>query len=103
MYRPNVEKRKLFCLLMAQALLCFVLHGFASADEDSIRCSSALVQIGDSKMEVMNKCGDPDIKDHERWTYDMGEGNFIYLLTFTSDKLVSIEQKGRGGLHPKKP
>ena len=53
-------------------LLVFVgilLFGFISiANGDSFRCGNRVVSTGDSKMEVLIKCGPPD--DSETVSYD---------------------------------
>lgn len=92
-----------YFLSIALTLLGLLAYGFPTFAEDSIRCKSALVQLGDSKLDVLNRCGDPDTKDEEAWTYNLGQGDFVYLLTFKTNRLASIEQKGRGYFDPKKP
>jgi hypothetical protein len=106
-------------------LLVFVgilLFGFVSiANGDSIRCGSRVVSTGDSKIEVISKCGPPD--DSETVSYDTkgsisssggsgsfsattqkvdklyyncGEGRFIQVLIVINGKLVRIERGGYG-------
>jgi len=73
--------------------------------------------IGDSKLEVFQKCGapvrvgrgkggekeltDPDtvvrrILDSDYWTYDFGPSRFVRMLTFQNGRLKSIERGGYG-------
>jgi len=69
-----------------------------------------MVSLGTAKLNVIKGCGDPDRKTvnegryvtTESWTYNLGPGNFVYLLTFESDRLTSIEEKGRGYFTPSK-
>jgi hypothetical protein len=80
---------------------------------DSLRCGSRLVDLGDSKVKVLNVCGEPQAREvlgsrtlHygarrggfiettelvEKWTYDAGRTNFLRELTFSGGDLVDIE------------
>lgn len=87
---------------------------FGAAAEDNLRCRNGkLVQVGMVAAEVKARCGEPtdrDVEDVpvrartpsgnvivtgttrlERWTYNRGPGQFDAVLSFDSDKLVSIE------------
>jgi hypothetical protein len=103
-------------------LLVFIgilLLGFVSiANGDSFRCGNWIISTGDSKMEVISKCGPPDdsetvsvdmttsetrkgepvviIKKVEKLYYNCGEGRISRLLTFIDGKLVMIENAGYG-------
>ncbi len=79
---------------------------------DSLRCGSRLVTLGDSKVRVLDVCGEPLAREvlgsrtlHqgtrgfflestevvERWTYDAGRTHFRRELTFSGGRLVEIE------------
>lgn len=80
---------------------------------DSLRCGSRLVALGDSKVKVLDVCGEPLAREvlgsrtlHygarrggfiettevvERWTYDAGRTHFRRELTFSGGELVEIE------------
>jgi hypothetical protein len=96
-----------------------LLFGFVSiANGDSIRCGSRVVSTGDSKIEVISKCGPPDdsetvsydtkgsisdsgsfsatTKKVDKLYYNCGEGRFIEVLIFMDGKLVKIERGGYG-------
>ena len=109
--------------LIAAGLLMF---GTAySADflhqSDSFRCGKDVVLVGDNKADVLVKCGTPEFNEVEgektttqrglegspnayesetvkieRWYYNQGPSDFIYVLTFDGGKLRSIERGGRG-------
>ena len=32
----------------------------------------------------------------QKWTYDRGYGDYVYVLTFANDRLKRIETSGRG-------
>ncbi|MBI5747251.1 MAG: DUF2845 domain-containing protein [Nitrospirae bacterium] len=80
-------------------------------------CNNQIVSIGDTKVEVRAKCGEPASKEvfneeiitkiepntrHrvlatvEEWTYHLGPHQFIRILTFRSGRLVKIETGGYG-------
>jgi hypothetical protein len=79
---------------------------------DSLRCGSRLVALGDSKVKVLDVCGEPLAREvlgsrtlHygrrgafiettelvEKWTYDAGRTHFRRELTFSGGDLVDIE------------
>lgn len=81
------------------------------------RCDGSLVSEGDSKLSVINNCGEPswidrwteetiDLPDtdfehrifriNERWVYNLGPRQFIRILTFKDGELYRIETGGRG-------
>lgn len=96
------------------ALCSIVILGLAtsaSADPvESFRCKSKLVQIKSNKLDVLNSCGDPERKDRsydrlgdlDTWTYNMGAGDFVYVLQFRHDRITAIDQGSRGRFDPKK-
>ncbi len=103
---------------------CFaaaLLPARASAD-GSFRCDGGLVSVGDSKLDLVGKCGWPALQeDHlgeqttivqerradgawtravtvstERWTYDFGPNQFIQIVILELGKIVRIERGGYG-------
>jgi outer membrane protein assembly factor BamE (lipoprotein component of BamABCDE complex) len=64
-----------------------------------VRCGTQLVQVGDTKDQILAKCGQPTTTDPGRrgggeiWYYDGSSGNFNGLLRFTGPQLTSIERK----------
>ncbi len=105
--------RRLF-LSVGVLLFCFV----SVANGDCFRCGDRGVSTGDSRMDVINKCGAPDdsetvsydtkgfvsnggsihlkTKKVEKLYYNCGEGRFTRVLTFIDGKLVRIERGGYG-------
>ena len=76
---------------------CFA--GGVLADDD-LRCGTHLVKAGDTKLDVMEKCGPPAFKEIvsganealvEQWHYRPGSRSFPRILTFTGVRLVDIE------------
>ena len=81
-----------------------------------IRCprggGSCVVSEGDSKSELYSCCGSPDmqssngrvikngdVKDFvnvDSFTYNCGDGRFMYEVTMENNKIISIQNAGRG-------
>lgn len=81
----------------------FIFTEAACFADDSMNCGTDIVSVGDLKPSVMTKCGPPFIKEdiggggtRERWTYNLGSGSFMKILTFDGDRLESIEDGEKG-------
>lgn len=79
-------------------LLCGALPPAAGAD--SMRCGTHLVRAGDTKLEVLRHCGEPDLREIvsgadepkvEQWYYERGSRQFPRVLTFRGFELVRLE------------
>ena len=63
-----------------------------------VRCGTQLVQVGDTKDQILAKCGqptriDPGTRDGvDIWYYDGSSGTFSGYLRFTGPNLTSIER-----------
>jgi len=94
--------------LAALLALALATAGAAAADSLGIYCDGDLIGKGASKAEVLLRCGEPlmretvgDIRQQtpdgrtrlrvEEWTYDVGEGSFLRILTFHGGTLVEID------------
>lgn len=98
---------------MAIAALLFFIDATAFA----FRCGDQIVSEGDSKAEVIMKCGEPEARDARTeeiiekndigrkhrtrvfidvWTYNPGPNAFIRVLTFTNGKLTDIKETTYG-------
>ena len=90
--------------------------------EDTVfRCGGETVSIGDSRYTVQKICGKPSRSESvakssrdrkqkppkgttsgssggkgQKWYYDRGYGDYVYVLTFSGDTLKKIEKSGRG-------
>jgi hypothetical protein len=106
-----------------------ILLLFMTTEAFALRCGNKLVDIGDRKIEVLEKCGNPlfvenwqeevivyrgrlerQIRrlsniDIEEWTYNFGANRFIYFLRFVNGRLNRIEegQVGSNRLIPSLP
>jgi len=92
-------------LLIALAAL------LAAPSAHAFRCGTELVQEGDRKFDVVEKCGEPDFRDRrsgawlqgfgpvgftETCYYNRGPSRLLRILTFEQGRLRSIETGGRG-------
>lgn len=103
---------KLSICLTALAIGALVNTGSALA----LRCGNQLVTIGDSKVEVLAKCGEPMLKDQreewreevdgttkrrvtttvDEWTYNFGPGEFVQFLRFENGRVVEVTSGAYG-------
>ncbi len=108
--------KKSLCLL----LLCLisVLPAFSQiANQRSLRFQGQLVELGDSKFEVLSRFGEPDGKlrqerefyrkvtsdlvessylSVEHWLFNFGPRRFYYVLTFEDQRLTCITEGDYG-------
>ncbi len=94
-------------IALAGIALPLLLAG-GSAGASTLRCGTELVSVGDVAAEVLLKCGEPLTRETvavesegdtdtvvERWTYHMGDGQFLKILTFEAGVLTSVENGER--------
>ncbi|MBN1663864.1 MAG: DUF2845 domain-containing protein [Deltaproteobacteria bacterium] len=110
---------------MAKAALIFMITFFCiffmkSRDCDAFRCGSGLVSAGDTKAKVLIECGNPTYTEKgnkksgttggssrqktgkagsqriDKWYYNCGDNDFIYVLEFESNVLQKENTAGRG-------
>ena len=78
----------MFCIFSSPALC--IADDFGP---QNLRCNATMISVGASTAEVLSSCGSPISKSiarssSETWTYNFGPNDFIYLLTFESQKLT---------------
>jgi len=91
-----------------------------SAHAESLRCKGDIVEVGDAKIDVYRKCGEPVLKDSycekipikikqmdgtynivehceniDVWTYNPGKGQFWTNLYFSEGKLREMRYGDR--------
>ncbi len=92
-------------------------YGYPAGTEPVQRdCSEQIVSVGDSKFDVLARCGEPTAKDThveevrgtpddpnrkvyvtvEEWTYNLGPTRLMRILTFRNSKLSDIRSAGYG-------
>lgn len=106
---------------MKKPVLCLLLLMVAT-EAHAFRCGRQLVQVGDEKLDVLEKCGDPDSADEriairgsrlrhpygalqfdqyeevviEEWVYNFGPRKFKQFLLFEDGVLKKIRNLGYG-------
>ncbi len=100
-------------LLILIGMFSVVCQAFSDDSLTDLRCKSGLIMIGESKLEVVSKCGEPASKDTverrvppwsarpqyvtiEEWTYNFGPTDFIHVLEFQGSSLKAIKRGDRG-------
>jgi hypothetical protein len=111
-------------LVMIFIAVTAILRGDPVCAEDSMRCGSRLVGMGDGKDKVRSLCGEPTSVslagilrgarysygpyDYsyfgptwteipvELWTYNFGSNKLLRKLRFVGDELVEIRTEGYG-------
>ena len=81
------------------------------AAADSIRCDGGIVSVGDSRLDLFAKCGQPALQEAEpvvtagnvdlsllieRWTYDFGPDRFLVIVSLQGGKVIAVERGGYG-------
>lgn len=104
-------------ILIASVALLAAWTAVPATASDSLKCGSRLASLGDTKAEVLLKCGAPVWQDdwtqqidsiddglvrqridtqRERWIYDFGPNSFMRFLLFENGRLVEIATGDRG-------
>ncbi len=88
---------------LAAAYLAVLLPDVGSA-ADFLRCGNYLVRVGDTKVDVIHRCGEPyfrelisgaDERNMEQWFYLPARTQFQRIVTFRGTRVVRIEIKTR--------
>ena len=103
-------------IFLCTAFLVCVALG-ATSPALALRCGNNIVDVGDTKIEVLAKCGEPTLKEEvgeditrehdsresrkakryvEKWTYNFGSTRFIYVLTIRDGKVIDISTEDKG-------
>jgi hypothetical protein len=87
-----------------------------AAGADSLRCDGGIIAVGDSKLDLLGKCGHPALREEvpatagvygatglvrplvvqERWTYNFGPRAFVHVITIETGVIKAIERGGYG-------
>jgi hypothetical protein len=99
-------------------LVSFILI-FSHSSSYAFRCNNGkyVVSIGAQKSEIQAQCGTPDKQEkvevsargtyidgvyiaraqyRDKWYYNCGDNDFIYVFTFENDILIEEGNEGRG-------
>jgi hypothetical protein len=85
--------------------LIFSTYSFSSDsyDTNSLRCAGKIVGYGDTRVDVLRKCGNPIVKSRydDWWTYDFGTSRFIHHIKFSKEKVIRIKVDNSRGRYTK--
>ena len=92
-------KRGTARLIWAVALLGITLLTPVLSIAQNIRCGSEIVRVGDPTIELLQKCGEADLRELiktngciiEKWTYNCGAARFMRILTLKGGIVQRIE------------
>jgi len=87
---------------------------------DSIRCEGGIVRVGDARIDLLAKCGQPTLQEEEpvapgrvgdpglalvieRWTYNFGPQQFIQVVSLQGGKVIAVERGSYGYDLPDRP
>jgi len=96
--------KKIFVVLL---IICVGII-FSGSGAYAFRCGSEIVGRWDSSVSVLVKCGQPFQKDFvnekingrhqyvERWFYNCGEQDFIYVLSVLNGVIAKEDSVNRG-------
>ncbi len=99
------------------SLAALLVAASPAADDSSIRCDGGIVQLGDTRIDLLGKCGEPSLRDVavretgvtlarngptpvdaltttatvEQWTFNLGPNRFVQIVTLESGRVVRIE------------
>lgn len=103
-------------LLVIVSLGCSLGLAPSLARADSIRCDRGIVAVGDSKLDLFAKCGEPSLQEAEsvatgadlalvieRWTYNFGPERFLVIVSLQGGKVIAVERGGYGYPRPDPP
>lgn len=108
-------------LLLLSSALLLAPDASPASSESSLRCDGGIVAPGDSKLDLLGKCGEPAMREEwrtsgwslvradalgppavraattrERWTYDFGRSRFVMYATLEAGKVVAIDRGSYG-------
>ena len=92
-------KKVTFGLTIMLSVAIFVLAMADRGSARTIRCGTEIVSVGDPTIELLQKCGEPDLKELiktngfiiEKWTYNCGSKRFMKILTLKGGKVQRVE------------
>jgi hypothetical protein len=115
---PMKRTSVLICFLALMAIPC------VNACAETLDCSGGIVSVGDSRVDLVTKCGEPDWKDShdeviserldsdtkrkviivvDEWTYNFGTSQLIRVVTMKNGKISDIRSGGYGYSKSPKP
>lgn len=105
-------------------LLVLMAMPYVNVYAESLDCIGGIVSVGDSRVDLVMKCGEPDWKDsHDEviserldsvtkrklivavdvWTYNYGPSQLIRIVTMKNGRIAEIQTGGYGYMKSPKP
>ena len=92
-------KKTILGLTSLAALTGLVLLMAVPSWARSIRCGNQLVRVGDPTIQLLQRCGEPDLKELlntdglivQKWTYNCGSLRFMRIITLKGGVVYRIE------------
>ena len=87
---------------LAVAMLLIISVSPAVGRADTLRCGSYLIRVGDTKVDVIRRCGEPFFREvisganernEEQWFYVPASTQFQRIVTFRGTRVIRIEVK----------
>lgn len=66
-----------------------LLLPLTASGQEPMRCGNDLIDIGDTKAQVLEACGEPDYVDGNRWYYETGAPTPPRIVVFNPAGLVT--------------
>ena len=97
-------KKRIFALTIMVSVTILVLAMARYSPARTIRCGTEIVNVGDPTIELLQKCGEPDLKELiktdgfiiEKWTYNCGSKRFMKIITLKGGNVQRIEAADYG-------
>jgi hypothetical protein len=74
------------------ATLFLMLFGATDVFAESMRCGTHIINVGDTELTVMKKCGPPTYAKGNRWYYDRGPRRFLKIVVFGNGRVLFIQE-----------
>jgi hypothetical protein len=109
-----------FLVLAVLASLLGAMFPSPSRADDGMSCAGGIVSVGDSRLDLLGKCGAPTFTESrpdqrsewvgdrvqgasrtvtitvETWTYDLGPGRLVQYARIEAGKVVNVRSGGYG-------
>jgi hypothetical protein len=97
---------------------------YLKAYAESLDCRGGIISVGDSRIDLITKCGEPDLKDShteeiserlgkdtrtklivtvDEWTYNFGPSQLIRIVTMKNGRIADIRTGSYGYSKSTKP
>ena len=95
-----MRKKNVYFVVLVSMLLILVGTSFSLPPAEplsSFQCTGKVASVGDTKSDVIAKCGEPKRVQkirgeiREQWTYNFSEAKKLYYLEFQHGRLESIQ------------